>query len=345
MIRNVVANDGRQLTVDLADDRIVAFDSLAVNPTFRALLGATANDAQEALSFMVSQLTYTEAGIYARQRTPMQYESLVPITNEAGEWATSIRFETEDIVGQGKRISGKGKDIPLVDSAMGDVTYNVEMGAVGYDYTMEELRQTAFLRRPISERRLIAATEAYKRHLNQVALFGELNLPGLYNQSTVPSGNAVNGAWLTTNSGNPALIRQDINEMIRSVWNVTQYNELITDIGIEPNCYAFISETPFNAYSEKTILDYVKQSNIAKTEKQIDINFFPMYDTTGYGPGGTNMMMAYVKDNEHLVMHVPLPLRFLAPQLRGLAVEIPGEYKYCGVEFRRPKSAVYRYGI
>jgi hypothetical protein len=34
-------------------------------------------------------------------------------------------------------------------------------------------------------------------------------------------------------------------------------------------------------------------------------------------------------------------LRFLAPQLVGLGVQVPGEYKYSGVEIRYPKSAYY----
>ena len=63
------------------------------------------------------------------------------------------------------------------------------------------------------------------------------------------------------------------------------------------------------------------------------------------GVGSTHRMMGYVKSDQRLVMHVPLPLRFLAPQLTALLIEVPGEYKYSGVEFRYPKSAYYMDGI
>jgi hypothetical protein len=56
-------------------------------------------------------------------------------------------------------------------------------------------------------------------------------------------------------------------------------------------------------------------------------------------------MMGYVKSDQRLVAHIPLPLRFLAPQLVGLSVDVPGEYKYSGVEFRYPGSAYYSDGI
>ena len=52
-----------------------------------------------------------------------------------------------------------------------------------------------------------------------------------------------------------------------------------------------------------------------------------------------------VKSDTRLVMHIPLALRFLAPQLVGLSVQVPGEYKYSGVEFRYPKSAYYMDGL
>ena len=43
-------------------------------------------------------------------------------------------------------------------------------------------------------------------------------------------------------------------------------------------------------------------------------------------------------------MHLPMPLRFLAPQLVGLDVKIPGEYKYSGTIVRYVKSAYYQDG-
>ena len=86
-------------------------------------------------------------------------------------------------------------------------------------------------------------------------------------------------------------------------------------------------------------------NNVAKVEKGLDIRFQPGFGLDTAGSGSTRRMMAYVKSDTRLVMHVPLALRFLAPQLVGLSVQVPGEYKYSGVEFRYPKSAYYMDGI
>src|SRR5581483_256348 len=172
MKRIIAVGDGRMVEADLNDARLAAFDGLAADPAFRANVA----DSQEALAFITSQLAYTEAQMFERMYTPMQYEQFIPISTEAGEWADSVRYEIYDYVGRGKRASGKGDDINLVDVAYSDGSMPVKLGNIGYDYSTEELRRTAFLRRPISERRLAAAIEAYRRHMNEVALFGENDL-------------------------------------------------------------------------------------------------------------------------------------------------------------------------
>lgn len=219
-------------------------------------------------------------------------------------------------------------------------------GDIGYDYTTEELRRTAFLRRPISERKLAAAIDGYRRHMNDVGLFGETSsgITGLFNNASVPQGNAPVGAW-QTGPKTPAQILSDINTLILNVWTNTAYNDQVTDIVMSPGAYAYIASTPRSDNSDKTILQYIKENNVAKVEKGLDIRFQPGFGLDTAGSGSTRRMMAYVKSDTRLVMHVPLALRFLAPQLIGLSVQVPGEYKYSGVEFRYPKSAYYMDGI
>jgi hypothetical protein len=342
----ITLGDGR--TVEVDDIRYHAFDSLrAAQPV---ILGQTGRDADEAMAFIVSQLAYTESQVFERQYTPMQYEQLLAgcITNEAGEWADSIRYEMYDYAGRGKRSSGKGHDINLVDVKYGEKTFPVVSGNIGYDYTTEELRRTAFLRRAIPERKLTAAIDGFRRHMNDVALIGETvsGFTGLFNNANVPHGNAPNGAWRTTNASAPQKIRADVNTLIRTIWTATAYNDMPTCICISPEEYGFISETPISdTFPTETILQWLKKNNLAKTERNIDIDFVPGYGLDTAGAGGTTRMVGFVRDNLHVVMHIPLPLRFLAPQLIGLTVQVPGEYKYSGVEFRRPKAAYYMDGI
>lgn len=337
--------DGIEVEVDEA--RYAALEVLRTDPAMaRKILGDgglfVGRDAQEALAFMVSQLAYTEGQVFERQYTPMQYEQLIPISYEAGEWADSIRYEVYDYAGRGKRSSGKGRDINLVDVAYADKSFPVVNGNIGYDFTTEELRRTAFLRRPISERKMVAAVDGFRRHMNDVGLFGSSvdALTGLFNNALVPQGNAPVGAW-QTGPKTPAQILSDINALINLVWTNSAFNDFPTDIVMAPTSFAYIAVTPRSDNSDKTILQYVMENNIAKVQSGKTINFTAGFGLDTAGSGSTKRMMAYVKSDQRVVMHIPMPLRFLAPQLLGLTVQVPGEYKYSGVEFRYPKSAYY----
>lgn len=332
----VVTDGGVVQEVHVDDQRFAQFDSIRHNPLVRNWVG----DAAEGLGFLVSQLAYTESKVFSRQYTPMQYERLLPISFEAGEWAEVIRYEIYDHVGQGKRISGKDRAVPKVDIAVADKTMPVFLAGIGYDYTQEELRKAAQLRRSLPTLKLAAAIEAYRRHLNKVALQGETesNLTGLYNNALVPKGNAPKGTWGTATE---AEILKDVNTAIMNVWTNTAYNDMPNTIVMAPTALSHLVVTPRSSNSDKTLLSYIKENNIAKQQQNIDVAFEPGFGLETAGDGNTRRLIAYVKSEDRLVFHVPMPLRFLAPQPVGLAIDVLGEYKYSGVEVRYPKSMYY----
>jgi hypothetical protein len=63
------------------------------------------------------------------------------------------------------------------------------------------------------------------------------------------------------------------------------------------------------------------------------------------GQGGTARMVVYERNERNLVMHIPMPILFHTPQVLGLETQVPAEYKYSGVEWRYPLSALYVDGI
>lgn len=306
-------------------------------------------DAPEALAFLTSQLAYVEARIYEKKRQPMQYAMLVPVSTEAGEYAQSIEYEIYDYAGKGKKHSGKGGDIPRVDVAYGRKSLPVSLGAIGYDYTTEELRVSSYMRRPLDERRASVAIEAYERHLNDVALNGEAEsgFTGLYNNASVPQGNAAAGVGgVTWALKTPMEILKDVNDLITSVWTSTQYNEAVDTIVIAADRYAYIATTPLSAtFPNKTILQYLKENNLSKVERGIDVTFAPGYGLGTAGVGGTARMLGYVRQEDRVKMHLPMPIRFMAPQIEGFTFSVPGQYKYGQVHFYYPRSARYVDGI
>ncbi|WP_284272017.1 major capsid family protein, partial [Mycoavidus cysteinexigens] len=154
-------------------------------------------DSSHALAFLTGQLEFVETQIYQKKRAPLDYEALIPISTAAGQWATSITYRMKDFAGQGQRHSGKGDDIPRVDVHYQKNTIPVVSGAIGYAYTFDELRMSAKLNLAIDQDRAEAAFYAYRAHLNQVGLFGEKELTGLFNSPSVPQVQAGLGSWTT----------------------------------------------------------------------------------------------------------------------------------------------------
>lgn len=305
--------------------------------------GSWAKDAAQGLSFFVSQLAHTEAGVFARQYEPMQYQLLVPVSTEAGEWADSIRYETADVTGRGKRIDGKADDIPYVDIQSSEKSLGVAPAGIGYQYSQQEIIQSAYLRKPLSSARMVAAMEGFQRHINDVALFGEGEFQGLFKHSAIPKGNRPSGkAWAVAS---PDEILADLNAGMLQVFNASAKNDVPNTIVLPSDQYTKIATTPRSSTSDTTILEYFLANNIRKAMRGDNVTVAPGFGLETAGTGGTTRALFYVKTQERLVMHIPQMLRFLAPQLVNLSVKVPGTYRYAGVEVRYTKSAFYMEAI
>ncbi|MCX8566839.1 MAG: hypothetical protein ON057_001566 [Glomeribacter sp. 1016415] len=299
-------------------------------------------DSSQALAFLTGQLESVETQIYQKKRAPLDYEALLPISTSAGQWATSITYRMKDFAGQGKRHSGKGGDIPRVDVWYSEKTIPVVSAAIGYSYTFDELRKAAKLNLALDQDRAETAFYAYRAHLNQVGLFGEEELTGLFNSPVVPQAQAGTGTWSTAT---PEQILKDINDAISQVWIQTRRNSTANTIILPGSHYSLLASTPRSKGSDKTLLQYVRENNIAKAERNIDIDFRGGLDLDRAGQNQSTRMMVYEKDKINLAFHIPMPLMFHTPEQRGLELLVNGEYKYSGVEFRYPKSALYIDGI
>jgi len=229
----------------------------------------TARDATEAHAFLVSQLSYVEPTVYEKEYQPRQYVELLPgsIDYSAGEHVKSVEYEMSERAGKGRRSSSKGTDIPTVDVSYSRKVMPVEYGTIGYQYTQEELRTSAFMKRPIDTTLLRTAIEGFEDHMDDVALRGEAesNLTGLFNNANIPQANRPSGAaW---SASTPDLILADFNAGIGAVWANTFYNSVPVK-AIVPPAVMPILMAPRSGSSDKTILQWVLENNLAKNRKK-----------------------------------------------------------------------------
>jgi hypothetical protein len=332
---------------NLDDHRVATFDHfLRSTPDILGngawdVFGKTARDSQEALNFAVSQLAYQEQKTYERPYAPMKFQQLVGavIKYDAGEAAETVEYEVTDQVGQGRRASNIANDMPFADVASARYQMVVQPGWLGYFYTTQELRVAAYQKKPLPTRKQESAIKGFNRHMNKVALQGEpiSNFTGLFNNASVTAANRPSGAvW---DSASADTILADFRAGMTAVTLATKgLDEYLPKIVALPIASYQLLLQPRSTPSDTTILGLIKETYPGLQVYQVD-------ELLTLGAGGTKRMVFFNPVDDNMVLHIPMPIRFLAPQWDITKITIPGEYRYGGLNVRFVPSMYYMDGI
>lgn len=304
-------------------------------------------DAASAFSFLIGQLSYVEQKLYEVKYKDITYDKVIPLTNEAGEWATSITYFFMNGTAIAEFVGTKSLNVPIAEIGTDKVEIPVELGATGYEYSDEEIRQAEHLNRPLPQLKANAARRAYEELVQKTSMFGDTvhGLPGFLNNSNVTTVTVAatgTGSATTWVSKTPTQILFDINSFMGSIYVDTLQVERPTRLLIPTAQWNYITTTARSEHSDMTIMKYLV-ANSPYLSSEADIMSLP--ELKGIGAGSTDMMVAYDMTIDKVVLHIPMPLRFTEPQRKGRGFEIPGEFKVGGVEFRYPASARYGIGI
>lgn len=301
---------------------------------------ATADDG---LAFYISQLSTVEAKIYEAKYPSIRYAEFVPVDMSQPEWIDSVNYISYDAVTMGKFIGTAADDLPQSEINASISTIPVFYGGNSYGYSLDELRKSQQMRIPLDVTKGRMSYRGFQEHAQRVAYFGDSDrgITGLFNNANVALDNSTVD-WSTASG--PEIVA-DMNQLLTNIW-VNSKETHVPNTFLLPNTkYAQISEQAYFTSvggSDVTILEYFKRNNLysSLTNQPLDIQSVQQLNDAGVG--GVGRMMAYEKNADNLVMHMPIMWRALAPQPKGLRVNVPAEYKFGGVEFRYPGSAAYR---
>ncbi len=316
-------------------------------------------DAAGVMGFLQSNLAYVEKQLYATQYTkPLYQNAFAPgaIDTSAG-WARTIELYSVDMVGMGQFLSGNARDIPIADIGFSRGVSPIESAGIGYKYTYEELMTAQYAAangsvvpgQSLDASRAMVCRQAFEQHIDIVSLSGDTNKgwTGLFNNTSVPTSNAVAGAALTatweTKTADEILF--DINDAIGDVWAQTKNIDMPGTVALPSSSYMYIAGKRLGTVNDTTILEFIKAKNAytAATGQPLEIQ--PYLHLEKMGASSTKRMVVYKKDPIKQKMHIPVPLQFLAPQIKGYEYQVPGIYRLGPAEWRYPLSGVYRDGI
>lgn len=304
-----------------------------------------AYDASTGLAFLLSQLTHIEAKMYEKKYKAITYPNIIPVSNEAGEWAESVTYFFMDGAAIAEFVGTKSLNVPIAEIGTDKVTVPVELGATGYEYSDEELRQAIQLQRPLPSLKSNTAMRAYEELAQRTAMTGDAthNLPGFINNTNVTAATVVNpGSGTEWVNKTPNQILFDVNDFMGDIFVDTLQVERPNTLLLPTSQWNYIAGTPRSDTSDTTILAWLIANSPYLNS---DADIIPVTELAGAGAGATDRMMCYDKDIDKVVFHIPMPLRFTEPQRKGRGFEVPGEFKLSGVEFRYPGSARYADGI
>lgn len=344
-----IDSNGQRVAFDADDARVQVikhfFDS---NP---GILGmgagskfgrSSAKDATEAQAFMVSQLAFLEQGMFEAPYQKLFYEDLLGpnvIKSTNAPWATSVVYEISDRAGKGRRLANGANDIPYADSTVARVEKQVVTGGIGYRYSTKDLRMSAFMNRPLDAKKLAAAMEGFRSHMNDVALLGEAssNFTGLFNNASVTVVNRPSGAvW---DAAAATAIIADVGALIAAVQTASVD---LKAVSVTKIALPVASDQRLNQVLLSNTAVTVKEF-LLKTYPGVEFVAVPALQTAGVGP--SRRMVGFTPIDDNMTMHITMDPTFQPPQPRALDFDVPGEYNYAGLEIRRPYTMYYMDGI
>lgn len=306
------------------------------------------NDGQ-ALAFFNMQLTHIESAIYKKQYPEKVWDKIIPVDTGVDPLAKTVTYYVGDRTGEAKLGANLlADDIPIVNVNRAKNEVPIIEGTVGYRYSIIEVMQARKLGINLAADEAMAARDSYEDTMETLALSGFalsgmsglLNFPGV-TIVAAPNGAASSPLWVNKT---PDEILADINAVLLGVYTSSNTVEMADHLLLDAASYGLISSRRLTD-TAMTIMQFVMSANVytAKTGKPLTIMQLRQLGTAG--GSASKRMVAYKKDPDVLKMHLPMSLRFEAPQQRNFAFTVPGMWRTGGLNVRRPGAMRYMDGV
>ena len=294
----------------------------------------------DGLHFYISQLSQLEAKIYESKYTNINFQELIPINTNIPEYVDVWEYISYDSVTLGKFIGSNADDLPKVGIEANKSTVQIGYAGNSYSYSLDELRKSQQARIPLDVTKARMAFRGAQEHMQRVAYTGDSGrgMDGLFTNPNLAIDNS-NVNWRTATGQE---IVNDINSLGIQIWINSSNVHLPNTWVIPSERWSLLTQRRMDTGTDTTVLEFFLQNNIYTSLTGQRPRVVPRLQLEEAGVGSLDRMMAYELNDDNLGMVTPIPWRSLSPQLKGLSIEVPCEYKTSGVEFRYPFSGAYR---
>ena len=292
-----------------------------------------------ALAGFNAQLTRFETAVFEEEYDDIQYSQLIPVDTTGPEWIKSVAYTSMSKVGQAKWINGGAQDVPNADITTGQVDTGMELGAIGYSYTLEEIEQSRLHNFPLDASRASASRRAAEEFIDKVALEGDAQkgLSGLFNNAGVGSSVAAQPFAGATIQQTMAII----NEGLIGTSGTANRSAYAKDTILLPTSVLQTLGTQIVPNSSQPFLQFIMLNNIYTLRTGNAITIRDVNGLDDAGAGDTARAVFYKRDPAVVRFHMPMPHKFLPTQQVMLEYKRPGIFRIGGTEVKRTDSVSY----
>jgi hypothetical protein len=277
---------------------------------------------------------------------------LFPQSSEVDEGAESIVYQEFDRTGIAKVIANYADDIPRADVTGKENISPVRGIASSFGYSVQDVAAAAKVGRPLVQRKANAARQAIDQKLDRIAWEGDPS-HGLQGVLRIPNTNIVvpataaaspNGTgWNATSGKAPDEILQDLGNLLQAVIDATNGVESPDTVLLPLTEYGYLNRTPRSATSDTTIMEFFRRTNpnIRNVEWAVPLALGATDVAPSGAVGVTNVAMAYVRDPDKLTFEIPMPMKFLPVEARGLEFITIAHARCGGIIAYKPLSIAF----
>lgn len=289
-------------------------------------------------AFITRELLSIKAKVYQTEYPTLLATQLIPMANDVDAYAENIAYQQTDGYGKAKIVANDARDLPRVNSQIGEAITPVRTIGAEYTYTWLDLQRSAQSRSPLTTRLAMRARRTIAEGIDSVLTLGD-SLSGLIGFTNV-SGVTITAAAAAWSGATSAQMYADmVNACIR-VQTATVGVHTATDLLMPISSYATAQVTPWSATgaSDLTVLSFFKANYPG-------VKVTPWYRLETAGASAVKRMVAYDRNGDVIEGQLPLDYYEFAPQYDGLAIVIPCIARVGGVQARFPKAVQYVDGM
>lgn len=306
-------------------------------------------------AFLVSELEKRDPLVRV-PLTSFTYARDIPVKTGGG-WVDhtsnmNIDYGVTGGSGNGTVQAGGANGSPLIQINLEKDTYKTHVFNTTMRIRFVDMMRSQITGRSLDKMLSDGVRLVYDKHMDENVYVGlsDYGSSGLINNPNVVATNAPAGAGGSTNwtSKTPAEILKDINDALEAVWAAAGYDlRAMPNHIILPHAqFNYIATQPVSGLSEKSILTYLQENNIA-AKNNVDLVIAGVPWCKQAGAGSTDRMCVYVHNEEFIAVEelAPLSRVMTSPSTEAQAYDSLYMANLSEVEFFYTQTVRYVDGI